>query len=414
MKLEFICRAAVAGKSRGMRGRKRETMGDSMIDARLHEWAKLFDRHIGFVDGRSVRASNPAHVGVIPCALVYIDPQGIGSPNCTNADPFGYVEQAITLNRSLLAAGIPALTIGTNAREQIERRLANLDEGVRPKLLTLNSSLTLPKTTRFYAAHFKLDLLQQMGNSLPEGMLALLLDTDMVALRPFDQDVLQRCYRCGTGAFDISDQEFFAYNAERVVSDLEMVAGKPLDNPRWFGGECLFASASFIAELVPRARECFNRYRLVTDLLNHNGDEAFISAALNLLADDGHQIIDVGAYRVVGRHWSGNTHRDLRWFKHCSLLHLPDRKRMLERQARTRIFNVDHVWRQLVVAHMIGLAKVPVRRLIRTKLHAWRQRGDVCNPGRADGRVSRRQRHDGSFPGCVRTDALRDDNDARD
>lgn len=110
---------------------------------------------------------------------------------------------------------------------------------------------------------------------------------------------------------------------------------------------------------MPRARECFNRYRLVMDMLDHNGDEAFISAALNLLADDGHQIIDVSSYQVVGRHWTGNTHRDLRWFEHRSLLHLPDRKCVLERQARTRAFNVERIWRQLVVVHVIALAEVP-------------------------------------------------------
>ncbi|HEX7913983.1 MAG TPA: hypothetical protein VF534_38720 [Paraburkholderia sp.] len=220
-------------------------MGGSMGDARHHEWAKLFHARIGLVEGSSARATDPEHVGVMPCALVYIDTQGNGSPNCTSVDPFGYVEQAITLNRSRLAAGIPALTIATNAREQMEDHLSSVDEGARPKLLELNPSLTLPRTTRFYAAHFKLDLLQQVGNGLPKGELALLPDTDMVALRPFDQDVLQRCYRCGAGALDISDQEFFAYNAARVISDLEVVAGRPLDNPRWFGGECLLASASF-------------------------------------------------------------------------------------------------------------------------------------------------------------------------
>ncbi|SFU23986.1 response regulator receiver protein [Paraburkholderia aspalathi] len=385
-----------------------------MAGARLYECVKLVDAGIGLVDDRSACARDQDHVSVMPCALVYIDPQGNGSPNCTSVDSFGYVEQAITLNRSLLAARIPALTIATNAREQVEGYLADVNGSARLKLLELKPSLTLPKTTRFYAAHFKLDLLQQIGESLPKGTLALLLDTDMVALRSFDQGVLQRCYRCGAGAFDISDQEFFAYGAERVISDLEMVAGRPLENPRWFGGECLFASANFIAELVPRARECFNRYRLVTDQLSHNGDEAFVSAALNLLADDGHQIIDVGSYRVVGRHWSGNTHRDLRWFKHCSLLHLPDRKRVLERQARTRRFNVDRIWRQLVFAHLVGLATVPVKRLIRTKLSALREHDDVRSSGRADGRASHRQRARSSFSPCVGTDVSRDDSDALD
>lgn len=311
-----------------------------------------------------------AHIAVMPCALVYIDPQGKGSPNCTRVDPFCYVEQAITLNRSLLAAGMPPLTIVTNARHAIQRFLVTVDEVARPRLLDLEPSLTLPKTTPFYAAHFKLDLLEQVGKCVPAGTLVLLLDTDMVALRQLDQDVLRRCYGSGAGAFDISDQEFFAYGAARVVCDLEAVAGKRLNNPRWFGGECLLVSASFIKVLMPPARECFERYLLAMDRLNHYGDEAFISAALNLLADNGHQIIDVGSYQLVGRHWSGNTHRDLRWFRHCSLLHLPDRKKMLARQARMINFEPNRMWRQIVSAHILACIATPAKRLLRRKWHA--------------------------------------------
>jgi hypothetical protein len=106
------------------------------------------------------------------------------------------------------------------------------------------------------------------------------------------------------------------------------------------------------------------------DRLNHYGDEAFISAALNLLADNGHQIIDVGSYQLVGRHWSGNTHRDLRWFRHCSLLHLPDRKKMLARQARMINFEPNRMWRQIVSAHILACIATPAKRLLRRKWHA--------------------------------------------
>ncbi|MFL9912091.1 response regulator receiver protein [Paraburkholderia sp. RL17-337-BIB-A] len=324
-----------------------------MAQAERYDWRAWFHTCIGGSPALCANVNDLLRINVLPCALVYIDTQGKGSPNCTRVDPFCYVEQAITLNRSLLAAGMPTLTIFTNARREIQRYLASVDASVRPELRDLTPSLTLPRTTRFYAAHFKLDLLEQIGKSVGAGTLVLLLDTDMVALRQLDQDVLRRCYRSGVGAFDISDQEFFAYGAARVVGDLEIVAGKRLNNPRWFGGECLLVSAGFIQVLMPRARECFERYTLAMHRLNHNGDEAFISAALNLLADNGHQIIDVGAYQLVGRHWSGNTHRDLRWFRHCSLLHLPGRKRMLERQARMASFKPDRIWRQIVSAHLL-------------------------------------------------------------
>jgi hypothetical protein len=72
---------------------------------------------------------------------------------------------------------------------------------------------------------------------------------------------------------------------------------------------------------------------------------------MNILSDQGHRIVDVGAHRAVGRHWSGNTHRDLRRFKHCALLHLPDSKFLLGREARQRNFSLGRIWRRLIVRH---------------------------------------------------------------
>ncbi|MGT2477279.1 hypothetical protein [Paraburkholderia terrae] len=236
--------------------------------------------------------------------------------------------------------------------------------------MSINPSTVLPKSTRFYSAHFKLDLLEQAGRSLPSGALLMLLDTDMIAMRPLDIDLLQRCRATGVGAFDISDQEFSAYGEARIITDLETVAGGRLANPRWFGGELLLASAGFIEELVPCARECFLRYIRSMPELNHQGDEVFISAALNLLCERGYQVIDVGAHRLVGRHWSGNTHRDLRWFRGCSMLHLPGCKKLLERQSRRRTFSAERLWNQLVLMHTFNRLVWPLRR----RVHAWRRR----------------------------------------
>ncbi|MBN3756617.1 response regulator receiver protein [Paraburkholderia sp. Tr-20389] len=308
-------------------------------------------------------------VGVVPCALVYIETDSAGSPNCTSVDPFCYLEQAITLNRSLKAVGLPTLTVATNVAAQVVRYLEKVEADARPHVIQLSpSTLTLSKMTRFYSAHFKLDMMEQLGATLREGELLMVLDTDMLALRPVDEELLLRCQTIGVGAFDISDQEFSAYGDARVIADLETVAGSRLQNPRWFGGEILLASAGFIAALVPRAHACFERYTRVIHELNHNGDEAFISAALNLLADDGFPIIDLGAHRAVGRHWSGNTHRDLRWFKGCSLLHLPGCKRLLERQARRPGFSAAHVWRSLVLKHEINRTVWPLRRWVRSRV----------------------------------------------
>jgi hypothetical protein len=256
--------------------------------------------------------------------------------------------------------------VATNVADDVTRYLEKVDADARPYVLQLApSKLTLPRNTRFYAAHFKLDMMEQLGAMLHEDELLMVLDTDMLALRTVNEELLQRCQSTGVGAFDISDQEFSAYGDGRVIDDLETVAGARLQNPRWFGGEVLLASAGFVKELVPRAHACFERYRRVINELNHNGDEAFISAALNALADEGQVLIEVGAYQAVGRHWAGNNYRDLRWFRCCSFVHLPGSKALLEKEARFVEFVPDRFWRHMRVAHLRGRMRHAAKRIVR-------------------------------------------------
>ena len=229
----------------------------------------------------------------------------------------------------------------------------------------LTATIELPKNTPFYAAHFKLDLMDQVAKTLPADTMMLLLDAHMVALLPLDHDLIERCAQAGLGVFDISDQVFPAYGSERVVADLEAVAGQRLMNPRWYGGEFLLATPASLRRLVPRARASYARYLSESEHLRHHGDEAFISAALNALGDEGQVLIEVGAYQAVGRHWPGNNYRDLRWFRCCSFVHLPGGKALLEKEARFDDFAPDRFWRHMRVAHLRGRVRHAVKRIAR-------------------------------------------------
>ncbi len=193
-------------------------------------------------------------MNLFPCTLVYVDVDASPGPNSTNRDPLSYVSQAICLNNSLRQVGMPTLTIMTNAPALVAQRLSSIAPAHRPALMTLNARIELPKNTPFYAAHFKLDLMDQMADSLPADTMLLLLDADMVALLPLNDDLIERCAEAGLGAFDISDQVFPPYGSERVVADLEIVADRRLRNPRWYGGEFLLATPAALRRLVPCAR----------------------------------------------------------------------------------------------------------------------------------------------------------------
>ncbi|OTP75670.1 hypothetical protein [Caballeronia sordidicola] len=245
-----------------------------------------------------------------------------------------------------------------------------------PELIT---SINVPRNTEFYAAHFKLDLLEQAADMLDADTLMLLLDTDIVAIRSSNNEMPQRCADAGVGAFDISDQVFPAYGSTCVVQDLEIVAGRHLRNPRWYGGEFLLSTPAFLRTLVPRVRAHFERYVDEITRLQHYGDESFMSAALNTLAEEGQQILELGTYQAIGRHWAGNTHRDLRWFKHCCFVHLPDGKALIERESQYADFKLKRFWRTVPMAHRFSRVRFSLKLYLKTTSTA---------PNKTDGRGS--------------------------
>ncbi|WP_165104415.1 MULTISPECIES: hypothetical protein [unclassified Caballeronia] len=298
---------------------------------------------------------------IFPCTLVFVDIDATASPNSTSKDPLSYARQALCLNKTLLHAGMPRLNVFTNAPEAVSACFSLVPEERRPLVHELIASVNVPRSTEFYAAHFKLDLLEQVAGLLAPNMLLLLLDSDIVAIRRLDDELLQLCADAGVGAFDISDQVFPAYGSANVIKDLEIVAGRHLLNPRWYGGEFLLSTSAFLRVLVPRARAHCERYVEEIERLQHHGDESFVSAALNTLADEGQQIVELGAYQAIGRHWTGNTHRDLRWFQHCCFVHLPDGKALIEREARYPDFNANRFWRTVSTAHLLNRARFGIK-----------------------------------------------------
>lgn len=319
---------------------------------------------------------------IFPCTLVYVDADAGRSPNAASKDPLSYVDLAVGLNRSLARAGMPRLNIVTNAPGQIAQRLATFAQESHPNVHQLVMTIHLPKSTPFYAAHFKLDLMDQFARTLPTDTLMLLLDADMVAIRPLNDDLITRCAQAGIGAFDISDQVFSAYGAASVINDLEIVANRRLRNPRWYGGEFMLATPPTLGHLVLIAREYYARYLLESGSLLHHGDETFISAALNTLADEGQGVVEVGAYQAVGRYWSGNCYRDLAWFRNCSFVHLPAGKALLERQSHQRAFVPVRFWRSVLIAHWLWRGRLAIKRL-RDSLRASVQKKPLATTSRS-------------------------------
>jgi hypothetical protein len=186
----------------------------------------------------------------------------------------------------------------------------------------------VPDGIAFHSAHFKLELIEAFGSG-QFGECAGLIDIDTVLWQPLDLPALTRD---GLVVYDITDIEVASYGPERIRHDLEVVAGRPLRDPRWYGGEFLMGTAAGFAILSQEIRKCWPNYLKAVGGLNHVGDEMIVSTAINLAVEAGLPLINADRAGGVARWWTARTNAPIPTFQQIanrSLLHLPADKEFL-------------------------------------------------------------------------------------
>ncbi|HEX8349853.1 MAG TPA: hypothetical protein VF598_07815 [Hymenobacter sp.] len=203
----------------------------------------------------------------------------------------------------------------------------------------------VPGKVGFYQAHYKIDLLKQVYDTLEEDEILLLLDTDILCLKKFNTDVIGGIT---SAAYNISDQCFQTYGFERVRSDLNFLTDQELVNPAWYGGEFLIGDREFLKKLIHEINFVLPRYIKAWRDLHHHGDESIISSALNRLPAN--TFLDVTPLNVVNRFWTvrtKHTQRSIGYALESVFLHLPSEKGFLESLAK----GSDHIGRS-TIAHL--------------------------------------------------------------
>lgn len=239
-----------------------------------------------------------------------------------------YLLCAANCSRSFHRSGV-RFKLVTNNGALLTERLRRLDI-TDLEILEHRFVLPVPAGIPFFSAHFKLELYDAFGSG-DYGEYLALIDIDTLLLRPLPT-------ASDLAAYDISDQVFPRYGRETVIRDLEIVAGKPLANGRWYGGEFVMGSAAQFSELARLIDFCWPRYIENMGTVHHLGDEMVLSAALNLYATE-HALVDYGARGNVTRWWSSRTFNKQAPFSRAvntALLHLPADKLFISR------FNVGH------------------------------------------------------------------------
>jgi len=259
--------------------------------------------------------------------LLYIDAQGSKNVNLGKVvDPNIYILCASLCSKTFRAAGA-VFHIITNNEEYVRRHLegSGLDDIV---VFGHDFPSIVPRTTPFYVAHFKLDIFKAFGHEIFGERIAL-IDLDTVLLRRLPPTA-------SLAAYDISDQVFPAYGRHRIGSDMELVSGRSLSDPRWYGGEFVMGSATEFATVSRYIDSCWTNYVENFSSLHHVGDEMIMSCALNMARADGVRIVDYGQGNVVARWWTARTsHRQAAFdaISGAALLHLPADKAFLAKEA---------------------------------------------------------------------------------
>lgn len=265
--------------------------------------------------------------------LLYIDDtetsnSNIGNGKLSNKDV--YIRCASRLSASCLRHGFQVEVL-TNEPDYVNARLAELGQ---PEIaLGLNFSRDVPKGIPFYAAHFKLDAIRQLGTG-QFGDYVGLIDNDVIMLNApaIDLDAWEE-HRLFL--YDITETVLEEYGDELVGSDLERVAGTKLDLLRWYGGEFVAGSRSAFRILSERVEAIWPAYREIASDLHHIGDEIIVSAAIATLKDENRiAITNVGDedHRWISRWFSARTGFSQLPFSHhlrSSMLHLPSDKRFI-------------------------------------------------------------------------------------
>ena len=268
------------------------------------------------------------HPGVNVYGLLYFDPQNDRHVNMSSGQKTidVYLLCAADCTRLLRDLGV-SFTLITNNKALLSERLPSLcisDLEIREYRFTL----PVPAGVPFYSAHFKLELCGAFASG-DYGEHIALIDLDTLPLQSLPASEY-------FAAYDISDQIFPRFGRDVVVRDLEALAGRPLPDGRWYGGEFIMGSADQFRALAEFINQCWPRYIENIGGVHHLGDEMVLSAALNLYSEK-QRVIDYGASGQIARWWSSRTFNKQATFKNvmnAALLHLPADKPFLAALAR--------------------------------------------------------------------------------
>ena len=293
--------------------------------------------------------------------LLWIDEKNHSAVNNKNKKIESYFRQVDVLNKTLQDVFGATLHVFTNNPAPLVSWFGKRKKPA-PVFVPIDSDMNIPEGTSFYTAHYKIEALKKGASLLEkEEDRFVLLDSDVIAVRPLDKEQTDLLKDNDLVIYDISDQVFPAYGKDKIKKDLEFILENSLENPKWFGGEFIAGSQTALLKLVTDVKAVLPRYFAGIKDFHHQGDEMFISAVLNRYLQKGEgRILIQNPHYFVSRHWSRYTKPSLSFHMRHNFIHCPGSKPALEMMSMTgahrkmSVFLFLGLYQWLVVSYQLA------------------------------------------------------------
>lgn len=296
--------------------------------------------------------SNAIFYGLLHISDGQLKPSNLRSSQAKNSLEI-YVNNAVSISRSLQLSGYEYILLTNNSSFLFEKFSVLKEFNV--KVIDIPFDTKIKSGIKFYSAHYKLDVFRYFSK-LNIGY-HILCDLDMLCISKFQEsfDILVR--QSIPMVFDISNLVIPAYGESIVYNDLKLISGKNICTS-WYGGEFIGGESEFFDLLIKKV-DCFlDRYFDCLAKLNHVGDEAVTSVALNILMyEDNLLFKDVSALGIVNRYWSRPVKHfqlDKKYYLNSSLIHLPADKVFISSISNLNINSVQG-YKNLYIKYLTSL-----------------------------------------------------------
>ena len=235
-----------------------------------------------------------------------------------------FVKCCESLNKSLIYFTDIELIVLTNNKAFIETISKELN------CLEIAFRFEVPKDIRFFAAHYKIDVINFFANLIDTDY-SILIDCDVLCVNEIPVNLTNCIKRKIPVYYDITEQVYSAYSRETIISSKKVLMLNELSIGMWAGGEFIGGDNSFFKLLYDEIALIKDKYIDNYKKLHHQGDEALVSSAIEKIMQTKY-ICNVGTFGGIGRYWSVQTlHVQNPWKSYVNdfLLHLPADKKFI-------------------------------------------------------------------------------------